>query len=237
MTDAQFKTYLTNLSTGITTIGSNVQFKNNTEVQNILGFLVYEINLTSNLIGSDSANAISQVTALINNTSDTTGTTTSQPSSNCDTFEKQEAFYLAQNPDIKAVVDKGDYKYGAEHWNRFGMKEGRKSCWTGTVTTTSQPSSNCDTFEKQEAYYLEKNPDIKAAVKSRDYKYGADHWNLHGLKEGRKSCWTEKVYDLGYTADGQIVDNDTPLAIDPSKPWLVPVRLKAFPFRSYLFES
>ena len=46
MTDAQFKTYLTNLEKGVTGLASKPAYISDPEVQNILKFLVYEINST-----------------------------------------------------------------------------------------------------------------------------------------------------------------------------------------------
>lgn len=36
-----------------------------------------------------------------------------------------EAFYLAQNPDVKAAVQAGVYKTGFQHWQAYGATEGR----------------------------------------------------------------------------------------------------------------
>ena len=106
MTDAQFKTYLTNLSAGISVIGSNAQYKNNPEVQNILGFLTYEINSTVTILDSDGANVINQVVNLINTPTGTSSQTNSTSTNSDCAPGTEDAYYLSQNPDVKAVVEK-----------------------------------------------------------------------------------------------------------------------------------
>jgi hypothetical protein len=75
MTDAQFKSYLANLSTGITRLGWDARFVNDTEIQNILGFLTYEVNSTVTAMNTNSTatTAIWELAGLINNTSTSDG--------------------------------------------------------------------------------------------------------------------------------------------------------------------
>jgi hypothetical protein len=74
MTDTQFKTYLSNLSRGIAALGADTRYTNDTEVQNILKFLVYEIESTINTMNTQpqGTNVITQVATLINNTENST---------------------------------------------------------------------------------------------------------------------------------------------------------------------
>lgn len=79
MTDAQFKVYLSNLSGGVAGLGTKPEYSNDTDVRNILGFLVHEVNGTITALNTNTAanNAIGELAGLINNTPNTS--TTSQP--------------------------------------------------------------------------------------------------------------------------------------------------------------
>ena len=80
MTDAQFKTYLTNLEKGVTGLASKPAYISDPEVQNILKFLVYEINSTITAMG------------VVNSTSTTA--TSSSSSSSSSSSESQYNFTI-----------------------------------------------------------------------------------------------------------------------------------------------
>ncbi|MQP65585.1 hypothetical protein GE253_09530 [Niveispirillum sp. SYP-B3756] len=78
-----------------------------------------------------------------------------------------EAGYLGQYADVAAVVASGALGSGAEHYLRYGQYEGRSPF--GLFNTS---------------YYLEKNPDVAAAVKTGII--GAwQHFHQYGWREGR----------------------------------------------------
>lgn len=78
-----------------------------------------------------------------------------------------EAGYLGQYADVAAVVASGALGSGAEHYLRYGQYEGR---------------SPFGLFNAN--YYLEKNPDVAAAVKAGII--GAwQHFQQYGWREGR----------------------------------------------------
>jgi hypothetical protein len=54
-----------------------------------------------------------------------------------------EAYYLANNPDVAAAIDAGVFQSAEEHFNLFGWSEGR------------DPNENFDT-----SFYLSENPDV-----------------------------------------------------------------------------
>ena len=82
-----------------------------------------------------------------------------------------EAFYLAQYPDVAAAVARGDFSSGEEHFQLFGQAEGRLT------------APLVDGFD--EAFYLDQNPDVAAAVARGDFSSGEEHFQLFGRAEGR----------------------------------------------------
>ena len=78
--------------------------------------------------------------------------------------------YLDLNPDVRAAVERGEYKSGFAHWLACGKYEGR----------TFHPTR----FDESE--YLESNPDVATAVRDKEYSSGRVHWDRIGRLEGRK---------------------------------------------------
>ena len=74
-----------------------------------------------------------------------------------------EAYYLANNPDVAAAIDAGLFQSAEEHYNLFGWSEGR------------DPNENFDT-----SFYLSENPDVAAAGVNP-----LDHFWAYGAAEGR----------------------------------------------------
>ena len=85
-----------------------------------------------------------------------------------------EAFYLAQNPDVAAAVERGEFSSGEEHFIRFGQAEGR------------QPAPSAPTnLTFNEEFYLQANPGVAAAVERGEFSSGLEHFLLFGQAEGR----------------------------------------------------
>ncbi|MFB2936319.1 hypothetical protein ACE1B6_13790 [Aerosakkonemataceae cyanobacterium BLCC-F154] len=82
-----------------------------------------------------------------------------------------ESFYLAHNPDVQAAVNAGNFASGLEHFQKFGLAEGRV---------------NVSPFY-DEQYYLRKNPDVGTAVTSGFLRSGLEHFILAGETEGRRA--------------------------------------------------
>lgn len=80
-----------------------------------------------------------------------------------------ERFYLDRNPDVRAAVASGNLGSALEHFQRFGIQEGR-------VLVSSQWN---------EAEYLRLNPDVAAAVGRRELASGLQHFILFGENERR----------------------------------------------------
>lgn len=94
-----------------------------------------------------------------------------------------EQFYLANNSDVKAAVQAGQFKSGREHFEKYGLKEGRVLV-----------SSHYD-----EAAYLRKYPDVAAAVANGSISSGIAHYIQTGEAEGRSGTpFNEELYLLVY---------------------------------------
>ena len=65
-----------------------------------------------------------------------------------------ERYYLANNPDIRTAVSAGTIRSGLEHFQRFGLAEGRVSV---------------SVFYNEQSY-LQANPDVAAAVQAGTFK-------------------------------------------------------------------
>lgn len=82
-----------------------------------------------------------------------------------------ESFYLSKYPDVKAAVDAGGFSSGLEHFQQYGLVEGR---------VLVSPFYDED-------FYLQTNSDVAAAVDSAAFKSGLQHFIEHGEAEGRSS--------------------------------------------------
>jgi hypothetical protein len=80
-----------------------------------------------------------------------------------------EAYYLAQNPDVAAAVSAGAFSSALNHFERFGAKEGRN------------PNQ---TFNWQ--YYLNSNPDVVEAISKGLVGSAFEHYQKSGSFEGRQ---------------------------------------------------
>lgn len=90
-----------------------------------------------------------------------------------------ENFYLNNNPDVKAAVQSGAIKSGLEHFQKYGLAEGR-----GGVSPF---------FD--EKLYLQKNQDVAAAVANGSLKSGLQHYIQYGEAEGRSpGAFDEQAY-------------------------------------------
>lgn len=90
-----------------------------------------------------------------------------------------EKLYLEKNPDVKAAIDAKAIKSGLEHFQKYGLTEGR-----GGVSNY---------FD--EKLYLEKNPDVASAVEAGKIKSGLQHYIEYGEAEGRSpGAFDEQAY-------------------------------------------
>lgn len=79
-----------------------------------------------------------------------------------------EAYYLANNPDVVRVISNGLYRNGFDHLIRTGLLQGRNP----------SPLYN-------ETIYLSENPDVAAAVARGEIRSGLEHFLQFGFYEGR----------------------------------------------------
>lgn len=94
-----------------------------------------------------------------------------------------ENYYLANNPDVKAAVDAGAFSSGRQHFEQYGLLEGRVNV---------SPFFN-------EQLYLQKYPDVAAAVAGRGFSSGLQHYIQNGEAEGRSpGGFDEQLYLLSY---------------------------------------
>ena len=90
-----------------------------------------------------------------------------------------EGFYLASYPDVKAAVDARRIGSGLQHFQQYGLTEGR---------TRVSPFYN-------EQLYLQKYPDVASAVRSGGFKSALQHYIQYGEIEGRSpGTFNELVY-------------------------------------------
>jgi len=79
-----------------------------------------------------------------------------------------EAFYLNENPDVReAVLERGDFDNGFEHFFEFGLSEGRI------------PREELTFFSNSE--YEVRNPDVDAAIEEGIFASGLEHFLTFGL--------------------------------------------------------
>lgn len=94
-----------------------------------------------------------------------------------------ENYYLANNPDVQASVTAGAFSSGRQHFEQYGLAEGRVSV---------SPYYN-------EQLYLQKYPDVAAAVSAEDLSSGLQHYIQNGEAEGRSpGAFNEQGYLLLY---------------------------------------
>lgn len=90
-----------------------------------------------------------------------------------------ESYYLANNPDVQAAVNARAFSSGRQHFEQFGLAEGRVSV---------SPYYN-------EQFYLRANPDVGAAVAAGALKSGLQHYIQFGEAEGRSAgAFNETAY-------------------------------------------
>lgn len=90
-----------------------------------------------------------------------------------------ENYYLANNPDVKAAVDAGNFSSGLQHFQQTGLAEGR-------VLVSPY-------YDEQ--FYLRANPDVAAAVAAGGLRSGLQHYIQNGETEGRSAgAFNEQIY-------------------------------------------
>jgi|GEM_PF-5395437 len=87
-------------------------------------------------------------------------------------------YYLANNPDVKGAVDKGNTT-AKQHFRNHGMKEGRIA---SAKHKELYDSTKDFPFDKK--YYLQQNPDVKKAIAKGDTT-AEQHFIDYGIREGR----------------------------------------------------
>jgi hypothetical protein len=80
-----------------------------------------------------------------------------------------ENYYLANNPDVKAAVDAGTFSSGRQHFEQYGLAEGR-------VLVSPY-------YDEQ--LYLQKYPDVADVVSAGSFRTGLQHYIQYGEAEGR----------------------------------------------------
>jgi hypothetical protein len=94
-----------------------------------------------------------------------------------------ENYYLANNSDVKSAVDAGTFSSGRQHFEQFGLAEGRVSV---------SPFYN-------EQLYLQKYPDVAAAIAAGGFSSGLQHYIQNGEVERRSpGSFDEQAYLARY---------------------------------------
>lgn len=105
-----------------------------------------------------------------------------------------EQGYVMQYPDVADAISKGLVPNGWFHYFYYGKYEGRLIVWAGPGWLFPVVPKNWD-----EAAYLTRNPDVKAAIPSW-FNNGFSHWVLFGRTENRTGApppppdWNEELY-------------------------------------------
>jgi hypothetical protein len=82
------------------------------------------------------------------------------------------AGYLSSNADVFAAVQAGVFSSALQHFEMFGLSEGRT------------PGAPGGPIQFNEAFYLEQNPDVAAAIPGT-FSSGYQHFIFFGASEGR----------------------------------------------------
>ncbi|MGC1219274.1 MAG: SwmB domain-containing protein, partial [Phormidesmis sp.] len=114
-----------------------------------------------------------------------------------------EELYLLANPDVQAAVNQGGISSGLQHYNQFGIAEGRSLLPLDLEIGRLKMSNFFD-----EIYYLQSNPDVATAVDQGRFANGFEHFLQHGIKEGRNPS---KFYD---EEQYLILNSDVKAAVD-----------------------
>lgn len=121
-------------------------------------------------------------------------------------LDNEAKYYFDLYPDVLAAAKPLSTKdaqnnFAKNHWNTYGFKEGRKSCWpiptaTGYATLATKAGSCNGILENEANYYFNLYPDIWTYA-NKTFKTKAEmnafaklHATGTGATEGRISCWT-----------------------------------------------
>ena len=107
-----------------------------------------------------------------------------EPAPEPDSRSFDEAFYLAQYPDVAAVVAAGAFASGRDHYDQHGRSEGRLPS-ASKLGSRSGSETNEVSPDFDEAFYLAQYPDVAAVVAAGAFASGRDHYDQHGRSEGR----------------------------------------------------
>lgn len=124
-------------------------------------------------------------------------------------LDNEAKYYFDLYPDVLAAAKPLPTKdaqntFAKTHWNTYGFKEGRKSCWpippaTGYATLATKAGSCNGILENEANYYFNLYPDIWQYVntnsqlyptKAKKNEFAKLHATGTGATEGRISCWT-----------------------------------------------
>ena len=90
-----------------------------------------------------------------------------------------ESFYLENNPDVAVAVDAGVFATGLDHFQQYGLAEGRVSV---------------SPFYDEQLYFRA-NPDVEAAVAGGGFSSGLQHYINNGEAESRSpGAFNELAY-------------------------------------------
>ena len=80
-----------------------------------------------------------------------------------------ESWYLEAYPDVRAAIDRTQFRNAFDHYWNFGRVEGRFPI--------------CPRVDQ--GWYLSAYPDVRAAIAKGDFKSALDHYIKAGCREGR----------------------------------------------------
>lgn len=89
--------------------------------------------------------------------------------------------YLIRYPDLQKAFGVTNYKRAMQHWYEYGKGEKRDA------SPRSAACAALTTYEFDPLFYVSKYRDLKRVI-GNDWKKLKEHWEIHGLKEGRQSA-------------------------------------------------
>ena len=104
---------------------------------------------------------------------------------NPDLRQFDNAFYLANNPDVALAVASGVFSSAAQHYQQRGREEGRLPCQHPQSPSLAEQSILHAPAQFDETWYLQTNPDVGRAVEAGVFASGLDHFTRFGQSEGR----------------------------------------------------
>ncbi len=108
-----------------------------------------------------------------------------------------ENWYLTKNPDVADIVARGLLQSGAQHFQLYGLAEGR------------QPNAVSDNLGNgfSESAYLNRYDDVRAAVVKGIFTSGYQHYQVAGRAEGREGYVDKGLLAYGYDEQYYLMAN------------------------------